>query len=313
MPLDPHARRFLDLIAMGGAVGGVAEPGVAGRRNALANLARLSRPRVASPVTSRDLVLPGPGGELPARLYDPPGAGEGPRAGLVFFHGGGFVAGDLDTHDAVCRALSDAGGFKVLAVAYRLAPEHPFPAAVEDALASFRWAAAHAETLGIDPRRLAVGGDSAGAGLAAMLCQKTPTRFDVPVAAQLLLCPVLDAAGTGPSRHDFAEGYFLDAATVARDIAALGLSGRDLADPRLSPLRAPDLAGSVPAIVHTAEFDMVRDDGIAYARRLAEAGVPVRHTCHAGMIHYFYGLGGLIPASGPALRDMGRELAALLG
>ncbi|WP_430912907.1 alpha/beta hydrolase [Methylobacterium sp. sgz302541] len=309
MPLDPHARRFLDIIAMGG----VAEPSVAGRRNSLANLARLSKPRVPSPAASRDLVLPGPGGDLPARLYDPPGADDAPRAGLVFFHGGGFVAGDLDTHDAICRALCEAGGVRLLSVAYRLAPEHPFPAAVEDALAAVRWTFAQAPALGIDPNRLAVGGDSAGAGLAALVCQEARGMAGMPVAAQLLLCPVLDAAGEEPSRRDFAEGYFLDAATIARDIEALGLSGHDLADPRLSPLRAADLSGLPPAILHTAEFDIVRDDGTAYAARLAQAGVPVRHTCHAGMIHYFYGLGSLIPASSAALRTMGQELSAALG
>lgn len=308
MPLDPHARRFLDIVAMGG----VAEPSVAGRRNSLSNLARLSTPRRASPVSARDIIVPGPGGDLAARLYDPPGADAGPRAGLLFFHGGGFVAGDLDTHDVICRALVEAGGFRLVSVAYRLAPEHPFPAALDDAGAALRWIAANAGDLGIDPTRLAVGGDSAGAGLAAVLCQEA--RAGGPaIAAQLLLCPVLDASGSEPSRKDFAEGYFLDAATIARDLAALGVSEGDLIDPRLSPLHADSLAGLPPAIIHTAEFDIVRDDGTAYAARLERAGVCVRHTCHAGMIHYFYGLGGLVPASGPALAAMGRELADLLG
>lgn len=307
MPLDPYARRFLDMMAMGG----TAEPSVAGRRNALRNLARLSRPRTVTAVAVRDLSVPGPAGELPARLYEPAGA-ETALPGLVFFHGGGLVAGDLDTHDAICRTLVEAAGIRLLAVDYRLAPEHPFPAAIEDALAASRWALAHAEELGIDPDRLAIGGDSAGAGLAAVTCQEMRAAGDPAIAAQLLLCPVLDLAGSEPSRRDFAEGYFLDAATIARDLAALGVGEQDLADPRLSPLRAASLAGLPPAILHTAEFDIVRDGGTAYAGRLAEAGVPVRHTCHEGMIHYFYGLGGLIPSGALALNRIGAELATVL-
>lgn len=307
MTLDPHARRFLDMIAMGG----VAEPDVAGRRASLRSLARLAA-RGAEPAETRDLILPGPGGPLHARLYAPAGAEAGLSAGLLFFHGGGFVAGDLDTHDGICRALTAASGCRTVSVAYRLAPEHPFPAAVEDARASLAWVAAHAPALGIDPVRLAVGGDSAGAGLAARLAQEA-REHGPAIAAQVLLCPVLDGVGEGASRADYASGYFLDAATIARDVEALGLAGLDLADPRLSPLRAASLAGLPPAIIHTAEYDIVRDDGTAYAARLAEAGVPVRHTCHRGMIHFFYGLGGLVPAGRPALAAIGRELAEVVG
>ncbi|MER2263708.1 alpha/beta hydrolase [Methylobacterium oxalidis] len=305
MTLDPHACRFLEMIA----IGGVSEPTVAGRRAALRNLARLAA-RGAEPAETRDLILPGPAGPLHARLYGPPGAGSAPRPGLLFFHGGGFVAGDLDTHDGICRALAAASLCRIVSVAYRLAPEHPFPAAVEDARASLAWVAAQAPRLGIDAGRLAVGGDSAGAGLAAILGQEA-REGGPPIAAQLLLCPVLDAVGAGASRTDYASGYFLDAATIARDIEALGV--RDPADPRLSPLRAARLAGLPRALIHTAEYDIVRDDGTAYAARLAEAGVPVRHTCHAGMIHFFYGLGPLIPAGRPALAAIGRELAEILG
>ncbi|WP_132252505.1 alpha/beta hydrolase [Methylobacterium segetis] len=307
MTLDPHARRFLDMIAMGG----VAEPDVAGRRASLRSLARLAA-RGAEPAETRDLILPGPGGPLHARLYVPAGAEAAPSAGLLFFHGGGFVAGDLDTHDGICRALTAASGCRTVSVAYRLAPEHPFPAAVEDARASLAWVAAHAPALGIDPARLAVGGDSAGAGLAARLAQEA-REHGPAIAAQILLCPVLDGVGEGASRADYASGYFLDAATIARDVEALGLAGLDLADPRLSPLRAASLAGLPPAIIHTAEYDIVRDDGTAYAARIAEAGVPVRHTCHRGMIHFFYGLGGLVPAGRPALAAIGRDLAEVVG
>jgi acetyl esterase/lipase len=307
MTLDPHARRFLDMIALGG----VAEPTVAGRRVSLRNLARLAA-RGAEAAETRDLILPSPGGPLHARLYAPPGSDARPHAGLLFFHGGGFVAGDLDTHDGICRALTAASGCRTVSVAYRLAPEHPFPAALEDARASLAWVAAQGPALGIDPARLALGGDSAGAGLAARLAQEA-REHGPPIAAQVLLCPVLDGVGEGASRTDYASGHFLDAATIARDIDALGLTGHDLSDPRLSPLRAASLAGLPPAIIHTAEHDIVRDDGTAYAARLTEAGVPVRHTCHPGMIHFFYGLGGLVPAGRPALAMIGRELAEVVG
>ncbi|WP_336488014.1 alpha/beta hydrolase [Methylobacterium nigriterrae] len=306
MPLDPHAKRFLDMIAMGG----VAVPSIPERREGLRNLARLAAARGTVPAETRELILPGPGGPLRARLYAPAGADSAIRPGLAFFHGGGFVAGDLDTHDGICRTLCAASGCRVVSVAYRLAPEHPFPAAIEDARAAFAWVAARAGDLSIDPARLAIGGDSAGAGLAAVVCQE---MRGARIAAQLLLCPVLDLIGEGESRRDFAQGYFLDAATIARDIEALGLGGHDPADPRLSPLRSPDLAGLPSALIHTAAFDIVRDDGRTYAARLAAAGVPVRHACHAGMIHYFYGLGGLIPAGRAALEGIGRELAELLG
>src|SRR4051812_36527029 len=230
MPLDPHAKRFLVMIAMGG----VAAPSIPERRAGLRNLARLAAARGTAPAETRELMLPGPGGPLPARLYAPPGAGEEIRPGLVFFHGGGFVTGDLDSHDGICRALCAASGCRVVSVAYRLAPEHPFPAGVADARAAFGWVAARAAALSIDPARLAIGGDSAGAGLAAVVCQEV-RGTGIRIAAQLLLCPVLDAVGQGASRRDFAQGYFLDAATIARDVEALGVGGRDPADPRLSP------------------------------------------------------------------------------
>ncbi|GBU18980.1 MULTISPECIES: alpha/beta hydrolase [Methylobacterium] len=310
MPLDPHARRFLDLIAMGSAMGAGGEAGIEGKRRALANLSRLCRPRNLPEALTRDLDLPGPAGPLPARLYGPVGAeAQTLLPGLLFFHGGGLTAGDLDTHDTICRALAASGGLRVLSIAYRLAPEHPFPAALEDAAAALAHLRAEAAGLGIDPARIALGGESAGAGLAARLCQE---RGREGIAAQLLLCPVLDLAGTTPSRQDFAKGHYLDAGTVARDIAALGLTEAELADPRVSPLREPDLAGLPPTILHTAAFDMMRDEGAAYAGRLAEAGVPVRHTCHPGMIHAFYALGALVPASAAALACIGAELADLL-
>jgi acetyl esterase/lipase len=211
MALDPHVSRFLDMMALGSSNG----IDLAARREGLRGLARLAAAGLATgPVTVRDITVPGPGGALSLRLYTP--EGEEPGPGLVFLHGGGLVTGDLDTHDALCRTLCDAGRMRVVAVAYRLAPEHPFPAALEDALAATRWVMEHADEVGIDPARLAVGGESAGAGLAARICQELRETGQRP-AAQLLICPVLDLHGMGASRRDFARGYFLDEATIQGD------------------------------------------------------------------------------------------------
>jgi acetyl esterase/lipase len=309
MPLDPRAKRFLDMIAAAGAKS--APTPVEQRRDAFRMLIRhAGTPSV--PVSKRDVVVPGADGILPARIYGPAGRETEILPGLVFFHGGGFVVGDLDTHDGICSVLASEAGCRIVSVDYRLAPEYPFPAAVEDAWAAACALAETAATLGIDPRRLAVGGESAGANLAAVTCQKAMFRGGPAFAAQVLICPVLDAAAEGGSREDFAEGYFLDRTTFARDLIAYGPATLDLDDPRVSPLRAPDLSGLPPAIIHTAGHDFVRDDGATYACRLAEAGIPVRYTCHPGMIHFFYGLGAVIPYGQVGLKAIGSELAAAL-
>ncbi|GJE56818.1 MULTISPECIES: alpha/beta hydrolase [Methylobacterium] len=304
MSLDPYVRRFLDTLAMSGPNA----PTIAARRQGQRVLARLAGLE-PHPVLVEERVLPIPSGPCAARLYALADAAEsGP--GLVFFHGGGFVSGDLDTHDTLCRRLAIATGCRVVSVAYRLAPEHPFPAAIEDAVAAFVHIAGDAAAFGIDPTRLAVGGDSAGAGLAARVCQQLRGHGPA-IAAQLLLCPVLDLRCGSAAQGAFATGYMLDAQTMRHDIAANGVAHMT-DDPSVSPLLEPDLAGLPPAHIHTAAFDIVRDDGAAYAERLAEAGVPVAYTCHAGMIHFFYGLGRLIPAAQPILTEIGAAFGGLL-
>ncbi|ACL56797.1 alpha/beta hydrolase [Methylobacterium nodulans] len=303
MPLDPRLRRYLDVIAFAGGRLTTIEA----RRTGLEGLGRLAGAPV--PVAAvEDLILDGPAGPMAARLYRPR---DETGAVLLYFHGGGFVGGSLTAHDGIYRRLAAASGCALLAATYRLAPEHPFPAACEDAAASLSGLAARGRALGFDPARLAVGGDSAGANLAAGLCQAARDAGGPAIAVQLLLCPVLDAAGDGESYRLYGEGHGLDRATLALDIASYA-AGADPADPRLSPLRAPSLAGLPPALIHTAEYDMVRDDGAAYAARLAQAGVPVRHTCHPGMIHHFYGMGGLVPDAAQALDGIGAELSAVL-
>jgi acetyl esterase/lipase len=308
VPLDRGAQRLLKMLAVVGQGAGAARS-AAGRRQALASLAEMVEQTPAGTVETRDLAIPGPGGPIGARLYAPPAHAHEPQGAVVYLHGGGWVAGGLATHDGVCRRLALASGMKVLAVDYRLAPEHPFPAALEDALAALRWASDAAADLGIDARRLAIAGDSAGGGLAAAVAQSAERP---PLALQVLICPILDLAEASGSRREFAEGYFLDAATLAADVADYAGPRADLRDVRLSPLRASTLGGLPPALIHTAEFDPFRDEGEAYARRLSAAGVAVRQTRHDGMIHYFYAMPRPIPHAGEALAAIGGEIAEAL-
>jgi acetyl esterase len=235
-----------------------------------------------------DLVVQGAEGPLPARLYTPPET-TGPRPLLVFFHGGGFVACDLDSHDEPCRLLCRHTGASVLSVDYRLAPEHPFPAAVEDAYAATQWALAHAAELGADPARVAVGGDSAGANLSTVACLLAVRRGAPSPAAQLLIYPPTDHNTPWQSRKAFAQGLLL----TGEDIAFFHFhyaAGDDPDDERHSPLRSADLTGLPPAVVVTASFDPLRDEGEAYAEALRAAGNQVVAWRVPGMIHGFLNL-----------------------
>jgi acetyl esterase len=232
--------------------------------------------------------IPGPAGTLPARLYVPHGQPrEAPAPLLVYFHGGGFVFGDLDTHDSVCRFMAAASGASVLAVEYRLAPEHPFPAAVEDAWAAFAWAAENAAELSADPDRIAVGGDSAGGNLSAVVSLLAREGGGAKPALQLLIYPVTDTEATMPSRLTYAEGFILTKADMDAFEAAYLPDGADRDDMRVSVFHVEDLSSLPPAYVITAGFDPLRDEGQAYARRMREAGTPVALRHHPGLIHSF--------------------------
>ncbi len=310
MPLDPRAKRFLDMTAvMTGA--GDARPPLAERRKSLEKLMQFARAdRFCDAGSDGAFALPDR--RIPYRLYSPTStASKELLPGIVFFHGGGMVAGSIATHDLVCRALCEESGCRLLSVGYRLAPEHRFPAAVEDAMAAVREAAQHTATFGIDPAKLAVCGDSAGATLVAVACQ-TLRGSNVHIALQCLICPVLDFGQLSPSRREFARGYLIDETTLAADLADYLPDGIDFTDSRVSPLRAPDLAGLPPAIIHTAEFDPLRDEGNAYAVELAAAGVRVDHTCHPGMPHNFHALGGVLPQGREVLRQIGAQICEAL-
>jgi acetyl esterase len=311
MPLDSHVRRVLDLLAASNGADAAPQTPME-RRDAFRKLMSLSDGGEAVGGVE-DLSVPGADGPLRIRVYTPIGTRSGRLPALIYFHGGGLVSGSLDTHDGICKPLANAAGCRLFSVDYRLAPEHKFPAAVTDGCAATTWIARHAAELRIDAERIAVGGDSAGAALAAVVCQLAARAPGARLAAQLLLCPITDFAGETESRKAFAQGFLLDRETMNRDLEQYLPSGMDAADPRISPLRAADLGGLPPAYIHTAEFDPLRDEGRAYADRLAGAGVEVHYTCHPGMIHLFYGMARAVPYARTAIQRIGAEIRAALG
>lgn len=300
MPLDPQARAVLDQIAALGGQPLSAMP-VPEARQAMEMLAQMRGAEV--PVASAvDRAIPGPAGTIPVRVYTPNGSAPFPL--LVYFHGGGWVLGSLATHDGICRDLAAGAGCVVVSVDYRLAPEHRYPAAAEDCYAAAQWCAAHAAEIGADPGRIAVGGDSAGGNLAAVVAQMARDRGGPRLVFQLLVYPVTDAACDTPSYRDNAAGYLLTAPDMAwfwghylGDARARG------EEPYASPLRARDLAGLPPALVVTAELDPLRDEGEAYGAALERAGVAARVTRYDGMIHGFFGMGAMIDRANAAMRE----------
>jgi len=311
MPLDPLAKRLLTMMAAASPADR-SRPTAHDRRQALAKLMQFARADVP-PLAGVDGSLPGLAGDIPYRLYAPSGASQPPLPGFVFFHGGGMVAGSIETHDSICAALAQMTGCRLVSVDYRLAPEHKFPAAIEDAIAATRWVSEHASSLGIDATRLIVGGDSAGATLAAVVCQQALRNAGPAILLQCLICPVLDFDEISPSRHAFAESHLVDRAILEADLADYLPDGADPADPRISPLRATELTGLPAAIIHTAEFDPMRDEGNAYARKLMAAGVTVEHICHDGMIHNFHAMGAILPQGRLVLLEIGEQIRRAVG
>jgi len=251
-----------------------------------------------------DMTVPGPARAIAIRGYVPAGAGDEPVATLAYFHGGGFVIGDLDTHDIICRALCNQAGVQVIAVDYRLAPEHRFPAAVEDALAAYKWLASPAsEAIAVDRTRLAVGGDSAGGTLSAVITQQA--RADgVSLRAQLLLYPLVDMAMCYPSYAEFDRMPPIPADVLDwfwTHYFGGAVSPDIVTNTWASPMRAESLSGLPPAFVLTAGQDPLRDEGLAYASRLSNAGVETQYMCCMGTVHAFLRMAGAIPAAGDAI------------
>jgi acetyl esterase len=253
---------------------------------------------------------PGPAQPIPVRVYWPETGTILPA--LVYYHGGGWVIGNLDSVDRTCRALANASGCVVISVDYRLAPEHKFPAAVEDADAAVRYVAEHAGEFDIDPNRIAVGGDSAGGNLAAVACLIARDRGGPKIAFQLLVYPVTDNADERPSMHEFAQGYLLTRPAMEYFWDHYLARPEDGRHPHASPVRAESLAGLPPAMVITAECDPIRDQGEAYARHLRESGVPVSAKRYDGAIHAFFNLAGVVDSGRQAIADAGAALKTAL-
>jgi acetyl esterase len=320
MPLDPNIAGLLQFIEGAGyppLAQGTPEDARAGLVALMTAMsAMVPKPEVAS---ATDTAV----GGVPARVYRPEPDGDVPT--IVYFHGGGFVIGDIETHDGICRLLCRDLTAVVVSVDYRLAPEHPFPAAVEDAYAALTAVAKEIAEYGGDPARIAVGGDSAGGNLAAV-CAQQAHADGLELAAQLLVYPAVDLLGENyQSRIDNAEGYFLTYADMmwfavnylgieASPEAALDpdMQAR-AADPRLSPLLAKSLEGLPPAVIVTAEFDPLRDEGNAYAEALEAAGVRVEHRQFPGLIHGFYGLESVSPAIADATAWANEQFKQLIG
>jgi acetyl esterase len=312
MPLDPQIASLLEMMTQAG--GGQMSSGTPEQARDFFTMATVTLRDPASLATVRsteDSTIPGPGGDIPIRIYRP--NVDGPTPTMVFFHGGGFVIGDIETHDDHGRNLCHDVGMVVVSVDYRLAPEHKFPAGYEDCLAATKWAADNIARLGGDPDKLCVGGDSAGGNLSSAVA--LATRESGPkLAAQFLIYPGVDFVEESdyPSRLENAEGYFL----TAEDMIWFGSmylnDDADRRDPRASTIHAGSLAGAPPAVIGTAEFDPLRDEGEAYAKALADAGVEVRLARYDGLIHGFYGMGPLSAAAAAAVTDMNASLKDLL-
>jgi acetyl esterase len=302
MPLNPQAQTFLEML---GGVPSMDTLTPEENRAGLAAAIPLTGPRTEL-AGVQDLSIETGSGLVPVRVYRPSLAAG--LAATTYFHGGGWVVGNLDSHDTVCRDIAAASGAVVVSVDYRLAPEHPYPAALEDCLGVTRRLLQDGAGLGVDPARIAVAGDSAGGNLAAVAAQRLPG-----IAHQVLIFAVLDVAGVGVtgSYREFGSGYFLtqrDMAYFARSYAG----GHDPADPLLSPIRAENLRDLPPATIVTAEYDPLRDENEAYARMLEAAGVPVALRRFDGQVHPFHLIGGLIDDALVARKWIGERLLAAL-
>lgn len=308
MPLDPQVQQFLEQ-GKQQASPSPEQVGPAEARRQLMESARLLGP-FPELASIEDRVIPGPAGPLPIRIYRPIHSTT-PVGVAVYFHGGGWVIGNIETHDGYCRELALASGAIVVMVDYRLAPEHPYPAALDDCYATTCWVAEHAATFGGDPQHLAVVGDSAGGNLAAAVCLAARDRGGPRLAFQLLIYPVTDAGCETPSYHENAEGYYLTRDAMLWFWQQYVPHAPDRQHPLASPLRG-DLRGLPPALVLTAEYDPLRDEGEDYAARLSIAGVPTRLIRYPGMIHGFARRTKLFRVAQQAIEDAGQALRQAL-
>jgi acetyl esterase len=317
MTLHPQARAVLDLVAAGGEVAPSDEHLVEIRTGFALLLAMGAGP--PEPVADvRDLEVPSAAGAIPVRVYRPARPADDALPVVVFYHGGGFTIGGIDDYDAIARQIANRSGAVVVSVGYRLAPEHPHPAALDDCWAATTWAVEHAADIGGDGSRFALMGDSAGGNIAAVLALRCAREGRPQPALQVLVYPVVDCDFDTESYRENGKGYLLDLDQMRWFFDCYTRSGADIEDPSISPLRAADLRnghfhGVAPALVITAEYDPLRDEGEAYAAALGEAGVPFTLTRYDGMIHGFFGLGAAFTAANEAMDEVGAALHAAFG
>ena len=309
MPLDPQCQALVDAAARSGSAFDLNEPRLA--RLAYDAGTLLYRHPAPALDSVANLVFAGPVDNVKVRVYRPRGVGA-PAPVLVYFHGGGWVVGNLESHDHLCRYLAAQSGVVVVAVDYRLAPEHKFPAAYEDCLAATRWVAANAAELGLDARRIAVGGDSAGGSLAAACALAVRDEGWPMLRLQLLLYPSTNFTADTASMRDNGTGYLLTRAAMEQFIDWYLPSRIARTDPRTSPQLAPDHSGVAPAFIARAEFDPLRDEAHVYADTLERAGVAVESQCYAGMVHGFMRMGGRVDKALIALDDAAAALRKAL-
>jgi acetyl esterase len=308
--LDPQMKMVLDQAA---AAGGKPfhDMAPAEARTAIETLFAAFRGNPVEVGRVEDRRIPGPAGQIPVRIYTP--AGNGPFGALVFFHGGGWVIGNLETHDAVCRELTAQAGCVTISVDYRLAPEHKFPAAPEDCYAATQWVAANAVSLPVDANRIAVGGDSAGGNLAAVVSQMARDRGGPRLAFQLLIYPATDCSNVTASQQEFSkDGYILSRADMDWFYGHY-LGPNDKTNPLACPALAKNLANLPPALVLTAEVDPLRDEGEAYAEAMRKAGVKVKLKRYEGVCHGFFSMGAMIDAGKRAVAEAAGELRTAIG
>ena len=306
MALDEQSSALLEAMASSGVLA-FRELGVDGCRRMIAQQSAFAR---GEPIESVEERLVGAGGTVPVRIFRPSSAPGLPM--LVFFHGGGWIMGGLDSHDPTCRALAARAGCVVVSVDYRLAPEHPFPAAVVDAMQATRWVAENAEDLGGDRTRIAVAGDSAGGNLAAVVAQRAGSE-GTPLVFQLLIYPVIDRRMDRPSMVENATGFVLERADMEWFWSLYDPDGEAAEDPRAVPLMAADLRGLPPALVITAEHDPLRDEGEEYGSRLRAAGVPVSMSRYPGVFHGFFAMEGFLDAAAAAVEEAAGALRDAFG